>query len=721
MKALLVMLLTGIFAALVVLLVPQETLRIWESDTLQVKSLVTSRVSLERKDLVTYEEFDGVLEYGETVAVSTFGSGVLTSIATEGARLERGSVVYGFYRSVSDTEVLVADQQIASAEAAVLQAEVSLEKLKDGPAAAEISSAEAAVSQAEVSFEKLKDGPTAVEISSAEVTISTAEVALEKLQSGPTQAEITSADLAKSKALLDHEKLKAEPTESEIAAADASVSQAEASLVTTDGKVDTTWDAFRDKRTQYCDTVNQRGYEICPDKTEEKLTPMTALGVKNLRDRMYLDKAWLTVSTNLLIAQENYASAVGSLDSATKSLESAKKKRSALDIPPTALELAQSRKSYESAKEKRFALDYPPTALELAQAKKSLQSAKEKRSALDLPPTTLELAQAQSSLDSATQKRMALDIPPTALELQQSLKNLSSAQASLKSALQKKQDLKEGPSGAILLYGSKPSWREFKLGMSDGIDVLQLKENLLVLGYGTLNELELDDKFTQGVEDSIARMQKDYGFQETGRFAFGEVLFVPGPSFIEASQTFPSVGVAISQNSTLVFLTPMQEVETKIADDGGFSEVIASLQGVSTQIDVSDQELLSVGSEVEIELPDEQTIMGTVSLVGEVAVIPQDGQGNPYLEVEIDLLEGIDYRRWTGAQVNISATKSVASNVLAAPVTSLLALLGGGYALEVVDSGTSRLVAVEIGTYADNWVEVRGAGLDENTEVIIPK
>ena len=720
MKALLVMLLTGIFAALVVLLVPQETLRIWESDTLQVKSLVTSRVSLERKDLVTYEEFDGVLEYGETVAVSTFGSGVLTSIATEGARLERGSVVYGFYRSVSDTEVLVTDQQIASAEAAVLQAEVSLEKLKDGATAAEISSAEAAVSQAEVSLEKLKEGPTAVEISSAEVTISTAEVALEKLQSGPTQAEITSADLAKSKALLDHEKLKAEPTESEIAAADASVSQAEASLVTADGKVDTTWDIFREARNKYCDVV-QRGYEVCPTKDSETLLPMTTVAVKNVRNRMYIDKAWLTVSTNILIAQENYASAVGSLNSATKSLESAKKKRSALDIPPTALELAQSKKSYESAKEKRFALDYPPTALELAQAKKSLQSAKEKRSALDLPPTTLELAQAQSSLDSATQKRMALDIPPTALELQQSLKNLSSAQASLKSALQKKQDLKEGPSGAILLYGSKPSWREFKLGMSDGIDVLQLKENLLVLGYGTLNELELDDKFTQGVEDSIARMQKDYGFQETGRFAFGEVLFVPGPSFIEASQTFPSVGVAISQNSTLVFLTPMQEVETKIADDGGFSEVIASLQGVSTQIDVSDQELLSVGSEVEIELPDEQIIMGTVSLVGEVAVIPQDGQGNPYLEVEIDLLEGIDYRRWTGAQVNISATKSVASNVLAAPVTSLLALLGGGYALEVVDSGTSRLVAVEIGTYADNWVEVRGAGLDENTEVIIPK
>ena len=669
MKVFLVILLTGILVASAVLLVPQEALRIWEPDALQVKSLVTSKVSLERKDLVTYEEFDGVLEYGETIAVATFGSGVLTSIATEGARLERGSVVYGFYRSVSDAEALSTDQQIASAEAAVLQAEVSLEKLKDGPTASEIAAAEVAISQAEVSLEKLQ----------------------------------------------------AKPTQSEIAAADASVSQAEASLVTAGGKVDTTWDAFRDKRTKYCDVVNQRGYEICAGTSEEELIPMTALGVKNLRDRMYLDKAWLTVSTNLLLAEENYASAVGSRDSATKSLQSAKEKRSALNTAPTTLELTQAEKSLQSAKEKRSALNTAPTTLELTQAKKSLQSAKEKRSALNNPPTTLELTQAQNSLNSATQKRLALDIPPTTLELEQSQKNLSSVQASLKSALQKKQDLKEGPSGAILLYGSKPSWREFKSGMSDGVDVLQLKENLLVLGYGTLNELDMDDKFTPAVEDSIARMQRDYGFQVTGRFAFGEVLFVPGPSFIEASQAFPTVGAAISQNSTLVFLIPMQEVETEIAEDGGFSEVTVSLQGVSTQIEVGDQDLLSLGSEVEIELPDEQIIMGTVSSVGEVAVVPQDGQGSPYLEVEIDLLKGIDYRQWTGAQVNISVTKSVATNVLAAPVTSLLALLGGGYALEVVGNGASRLVAVEVGTYADNWVEVRGADLDENTEVVIPK
>jgi len=51
----------------------------------------------------------------------------------------------------------------------------------------------------------------------------------------------------------------------------------------------------------------------------------------------------------------------------------------------------------------------------------------------------------------------------------------------------------------------------------------------------------------------------------------------------------------------------------------------------------------------------------------------------------------------------------------------LLALLGGGYALEVAENTGTRLVAVELGVYADNWVQISGAGLDENTLVVVPK
>jgi hypothetical protein len=60
--------------------------------------------------------------------------------------------------------------------------------------------------------------------------------------------------------------------------------------------------------------------------------------------------------------------------------------------------------------------------------------------------------------------------------------------------------------------------------------------------------------------------------------------------------------------------------------------------------------------------------------------------------------------------------------VLAVPVTSLLALLGGGYAVEVhVSSVATRLVAVEAGVYADGWVEVTGVGLEVGAEVVVPR
>ena len=59
---------------------------------------------------------------------------------------------------------------------------------------------------------------------------------------------------------------------------------------------------------------------------------------------------------------------------------------------------------------------------------------------------------------------------------------------------------------------------------------------------------------------------------------------------------------------------------------------------------------------------------------------------------------------WTGAPVVASITKKLADNVLAAPVPSLLALLGGGYALEVMEPGSTGLVPVQVGVYGGGWV-----------------
>ena len=59
-------------------------------------------------------------------------------------------------------------------------------------------------------------------------------------------------------------------------------------------------------------------------------------------------------------------------------------------------------------------------------------------------------------------------------------------------------------------------------------------------------------------------------------------------------------------------------------------------------------------------------------------------------------------------------------DVLAVPVSALVALLEGGYAVEVVDDdGSRRYVAVETDLFDDGWVEVRGDGLSEGQSVVV--
>ena len=132
---------------------------------------------------------------------------------------------------------------------------------------------------------------------------------------------------------------------------------------------------------------------------------------------------------------------------------------------------------------------------------------------------------------------------------------------------------------------------------------------------------------------------------------------------------------------------------------------------------MGDRDLVDEGSEVEIELPDESLVRGIVREVGTLAVVPQEG--DPFLEVLIAVEGGTEYFEWTGATVTINVTKELASGVLASPVNGLLALLSGGYALEIVTPTGTTLIPVETGIYADGWVEVSGPGLQPGTEIVV--
>jgi multidrug efflux pump subunit AcrA (membrane-fusion protein) len=73
------------------------------------------------------------------------------------------------------------------------------------------------------------------------------------------------------------------------------------------------------------------------------------------------------------------------------------------------------------------------------------------------------------------------------------------------------------------------------------------------------------------------------------------------------------------------------------------------------------------------------------------------------------------------APVDVEVITDRADGVMAVPVTALVALAEGGYAVEVEQpDGTTRLVAVDPGMYAEGLVEVASDGLQPGDRVVAP-
>ena len=125
-----------------------------------------------------------------------------------------------------------------------------------------------------------------------------------------------------------------------------------------------------------------------------------------------------------------------------------------------------------------------------------------------------------------------------------------------------------------------------------------------------------------------------------------------------------------------------------------------------------------------VELPSGRRATGTVASVGRVAetsTTPTGETGDPTVSVVVRLADPGERDGLDGAPVTVALERDRARNVLAVPVEALLALRGGGNAVEVVgSSGERRLTAVETGTFADGYVEVRGRRIREGARVVVP-
>jgi peptidoglycan hydrolase-like protein with peptidoglycan-binding domain len=229
----------------------------------------------------------------------------------------------------------------------------------------------------------------------------------------------------------------------------------------------------------------------------------------------------------------------------------------------------------------------------------------------------------------------------------------------------------------FLVEGDVPMFRDLELTSPriSGADVAQLQQFLVSQGFDRDGTLEVDGVFDNDTRRAVLDWQEATWQPETGRVTRADMVFSPEPLRVSNEQRVGSVFEGV--------------------------EVTNWEPTVTVEVASRDRELLKVGTPVAIEFGDGSTVAGTVS---EQISVPQD-DGTTMARSTIEPAGEVPGE--TG-QVTIAVDATLASEVMIVPVGALLALAEGGFAVEVVEGSTSRLVGVELGEILDGRAEITG-------------
>jgi hypothetical protein len=255
----------------------------------------------------------------------------------------------------------------------------------------------------------------------------------------------------------------------------------------------------------------------------------------------------------------------------------------------------------------------------------------------------------------------------------------------------------------VLLVGTLPMYRTLSTAAADGPDVQQLEENLVALGY---DPGSVDAHYSGATARAVAAWEDDLGRGTVdGIVAPSEVAVRSGPVRVTGAEA--AVGASASSGTAVLTVTGTTRL-------------------VTVDLPVDQQDRLQVGDAVRVELPSGGSVDGVVLSVAAVATSDDDSSSGapgepasePTLATVIALAAGADAGSLDEAPVDVVVDKKLAEGALSVPVTALLALAEGGYGLEVVERGTTRFVAVDVGAFADGFVEVSGEGIRAGTTVV---
>jgi peptidoglycan hydrolase-like protein with peptidoglycan-binding domain len=251
----------------------------------------------------------------------------------------------------------------------------------------------------------------------------------------------------------------------------------------------------------------------------------------------------------------------------------------------------------------------------------------------------------------------------------------------------------------VLLCGTTPAYRALSAG-DTGPDVRQLNANLVALGYASRAALNpASNYFSAATVYALERLQAKLGVSQTGSLSDGQAVFLSGP--LRITKVIATLG-------------------TSAGPGGPLAQATSIRRQVVVNLDAAQQSSVKRGDRVTITLPNGQTTPGVITSVGTVA--SSSGGSTSTVPVDIRPLDQKVAGTLDQATVEVQITNATARDALIIPVNALLALAGGGYAVETVDArGVHHVLPVTTGLFddADGLVQVSGA-LSAGDRVVVP-
>ena len=235
----------------------------------------------------------------------------------------------------------------------------------------------------------------------------------------------------------------------------------------------------------------------------------------------------------------------------------------------------------------------------------------------------------------------------------------------------------------VALIGETPMFRD--IGVDDvGVDVQQLEQSLVDLGFDPGVTVTVDQTFTANTELMVERWQRSVGATDSGQVALSSVVFIPGPAQVAGLENPAAVLGLQTVDRVLTFTVPVSDIAT-----------------------------LATGDVVSALLPDRSRIDVAISAIGPVQ--------NAAVEVTADIPADAQLPSLDIIAATISWDRESAIDVLALPPGVFVRLDSGDYAVEVVEpSGATSFVSVQLGERSGTSVELSGDGIAEGTVVINP-